>query len=166
MLSDTHKAAINAAYIAMREKLPGFAKRNSQLAMIKDVAQCAAAANHAIAVIEAGTGLGKSMSYCLGAIPVALAEGKRVLISTNTIALQEQLFNKDLPFFAELMPQPLKIALAKGSSRYACPERMLNSAVAENDADDNDADPLLFNELAPSAAMPPPKKPSNSSTKS
>lgn len=149
MLSETHKAAINAAYLAMREQLPGFAKRNSQLAMIKDVAQCVAAGNHAIAVIEAGTGLGKSMSYCLGSIPVALAEGKRVVLSTNTIALQEQLFNKDLPFFAGLLPQPLKVALAKGSSRYACPERMLKSAVDAAAEEDDETLGGLFAELAP-----------------
>lgn len=152
MLTDAHKAAINDAYRAMRDKLPGFAKRTSQLAMIGDVAQTVAQGQQALAVIEAGTGLGKSMSYCLGAIPVALAEGKRVIISTATIALQEQLFAKDLPFFAGLLSRRLTVALAKGSSRYACPQRMLTSATPT--AEDSEGSGLLFAELASERADP------------
>ncbi|MBQ1783879.1 MAG: ATP-dependent DNA helicase DinG [Gammaproteobacteria bacterium] len=152
MLTNAHKSAINDAYRAMRDQLPGFAKRNSQLAMIGDVAQTVASGQQAMAVIEAGTGLGKSMSYCLGAIPVALAEGKRVIISTNTIALQEQLFAKDLPFFAGLLSRPLQVALAKGSSRYACPQRMLSSAAPA--AAEEESSGLLFAELASQRADP------------
>ena len=74
----------------------------------------------AIAVIQAGTGVGKSLAYCAPAIAVALARGTRVLISTATVALQEQLVNKDLPALAAQMPQPFKFALAKGRGRYVC----------------------------------------------
>ena len=55
------------------------------------------APTRSIAVIQAGTGVGKSLAYCAPAIALALARGTRVLISTATVALQEQLVNKDLP---------------------------------------------------------------------
>ena len=69
------------------------------------------------------------------AIHVALARGTRVLISTATVALQEQLVHKDLPTLAAQMPQPFAFALAKGRGRYVCKlklERLL-SGVGEDD---------------------------------
>ena len=74
----------------------------------------------AIAVIQAGTGVGKSLAYCAPAIALALARGTRVLISTATVALQEQLVSKDLPRLAAQMAQPFRFALAKGRGRYVC----------------------------------------------
>jgi ATP-dependent DNA helicase DinG len=73
-----------------------------------------------IAVIQAGTGVGKSLAYCAPAIALALSRNTRVLISTATVALQEQLVNKDLPLLAAQMPQPFRFALAKGRGRYVC----------------------------------------------
>ena len=73
-----------------------------------------------IAVIQAGTGVGKSLAYCAPAIALALSRNTRVLISTATVALQEQLVNKDLPLLASQMPQPFRFALAKGRGRYVC----------------------------------------------
>ena len=72
----------------------------------------------AIAVIQAGTGVGKSLAYCAPAIAVALARGTRVLISTATVALQEQLVTNDLPALAALLPEPFRFGLAKGRGRY------------------------------------------------
>lgn len=74
----------------------------------------------AIAVVQAGTGVGKSLAYCAPAIALALARNTRVVISTATVALQEQLVLKDLPALAALMPQPFRFALAKGRGRYVC----------------------------------------------
>ena len=62
-----------------------------------------------IAVIQAGTGVGKSLAYCAPAIALALSRGTRVLISTATVALQEQLVNKDLPALAALLPAALQV---------------------------------------------------------
>ncbi|TCP19445.1 ATP-dependent DNA helicase DinG [Simplicispira metamorpha] len=93
----------------------------------------------AIAVIQAGTGVGKSLAYCAPAIAVALARGTRVLISTATVALQEQLVNKDLPALAVQMPQPFKFALAKGRGRYVCKlklERLAGTGEAYGEDDD------------------------------
>lgn len=49
--------------------------------------------------MEAGTGTGKSLAYCLGALPYALSKNQKLVISTATVALQEQLIEKELPFF-------------------------------------------------------------------
>lgn len=80
----------------------------------------AAIPTRSIAVIQAGTGVGKSLAYCAPAIAIALARGTRVLISTATVALQEQLVHKDLPALAAQMPQTFQFALAKGRGRYIC----------------------------------------------
>jgi len=74
----------------------------------------------AIAVIQAGTGVGKSAAYASTAIAMALERKTRVLISTATVALQEQLMQKDLPALAAAMDQPFAYALAKGRGRYVC----------------------------------------------
>jgi ATP-dependent DNA helicase DinG len=73
-----------------------------------------------IAVVQAGTGVGKSAAYASTVIPLALAQQKRVIISTATVALQEQLIAKDLPALASALPQPFSFALAKGRGRYVC----------------------------------------------
>ena len=74
----------------------------------------------AIAVVQAGTGVGKSAAYAATVIPLALAHGKRVILSTATVALQEQLMVKDLPALSAALPQPFSYALAKGRGRYVC----------------------------------------------
>ncbi len=74
----------------------------------------------AIAVVQAGTGVGKSAAYAAAVIPLALAQQKRVIISTATVALQEQLMAKDLPALSAALPQPFTFALAKGRGRYVC----------------------------------------------
>jgi ATP-dependent DNA helicase DinG len=103
----------------------------------------------AIAVIQAGTGVGKSLAYSVPAIAIALARGTRVLISTATVALQEQLVHKDMPQLAARMEQPFAFALAKGRGRYACKlklERLASGASAEDD--DAIPDDLLAAEAA------------------
>jgi len=70
------------------------------------------APERAIAVVQAGTGVGKSLAYSVPAIAVALARGTRVLISTATVALQEQLVHKDLPALARHMSQPFAFGSA------------------------------------------------------
>ena len=74
----------------------------------------------AIAVVQAGTGVGKSAAYAASVIPLALAQQKRVIISTATVALQEQLMAKDLPALSAALPQSFTFALAKGRGRYVC----------------------------------------------
>jgi ATP-dependent DNA helicase DinG len=84
------------------------------------VANDAALPERGIAVVQAGTGVGKSAAYASTVIPLALAQQKRVIISTATVALQEQLIAKDLPALAAALPEPFSFALAKGRGRYVC----------------------------------------------
>lgn len=107
-----------------------------------------------IAVIQAGTGVGKSLAYCVPAIGLALARNTRVMISTATVALQEQLVHKDLPALAQRLPQPFRFALAKGRGRYVCRlklERWAAGADADDEAWDAEGD-LFPEEMAQSAA--------------
>ncbi len=109
-----------------------------------------------IAVIQAGTGVGKSLAYSAPAIALALARNTRVLIATATVALQEQLVHKDLPALAALWPEPFRFALAKGRGRYVCRlklERLVGSD-GTNPADEGDLfidDGLALAESGPQA---------------
>ena len=139
---------------------PGFRSRAGQSGMAEKVARTFGAATlgktdgpedggdppvRAIAVIQAGTGVGKSLAYCAPAIALALARNTRVLISTATVALQEQLVNKDLPALAALMPQPFRFALAKGRGRYVCRLKLERlGGLAEPEIDEEDPEDDLF----------------------
>ena len=74
----------------------------------------------AVCVIEAGTGTGKTIAYAVAAITMARALGKRLVVATATIALQEQFVNKDLPDIRESSGMDFTFALAKGRRRYVC----------------------------------------------
>jgi len=93
---------------------PGYEYRGSQLEMARVVEEAFAKKRHAI--VEAGTGTGKTLAYL---IP-ALRSGRRVVISTATKALQEQLFQKDVPFVRQHFAPNLKVALMKGRGNFLC----------------------------------------------
>ncbi len=99
----------------------GFAFRDQQLAMAEAVADCLEQGNSLIA--EAGTGTGKTFAYL---VPALLA-GRKVIISTGTRNLQDQLFLRDLPRLREAMASPARAALLKGRSNYLCLHRMENA---------------------------------------
>lgn len=82
--------------------------------------------NHGCNCIEAPTGVGKSFAYLIPAIHYAHRTGKPVVIATHTIALQEQLINRDIPLLAKLLEVPFKAALAKGRGNYLCRRRLEN----------------------------------------
>ena len=96
------------------QQLPGFAPRASQLAMAQAVADVIAQGGTLIA--EAGTGTGKTYAYL---VPALLQSG-RVLVSTATRNLQDQLFQRDLPKVREQLKSSAHIALLKGRSNYLC----------------------------------------------
>jgi ATP-dependent DNA helicase DinG len=83
-----------------------------------------------IALIEAGTGTGKSLAYLVPAMLWSLASHERLVVSTNTINLQEQLIRKDLPFLQRATGQEFRFELVKGRSNYLC-KRRLESATSE-----------------------------------
>ena len=75
-------------------------------------------------VVEAGTGTGKSFAYLVPAVLQALEEGVRVVISTYTISLQEQLMQKDIPMLKECLGRDFKAVMVKGRSNYLCLRRL------------------------------------------
>src|SRR5216110_648711 len=75
-------------------------------------------------VVEAGTGVGKSLAYLVPAILFALEQHKKAIISTHTINLQEQLLNKDIPILKKTLPVEFEAALMKGRQNYVCPRRL------------------------------------------
>ena len=79
-----------------------------------------ALARRSALVVEAGTGTGKTFSYL---VP-ALLSGARILISTGTRALQDQLFAKDLPLVARALGRPARVAVLKGRANYLCHRRL------------------------------------------
>jgi ATP-dependent DNA helicase DinG len=95
-------------------KLPGAEHRPQQIEMARIIEKAIATGRHAL--IEAGTGSGKSFGYLL---PI-LESGKKAVISTGTIALQEQLLGKDIPFLQQAYKPELSVAMAKGRSNYVC----------------------------------------------
>src|SRR3954463_14853935 len=97
--------------------------RPSQRAMASTIARLYSEGG--IGLLEAGTGVGKSLGYLLPALRWAAATGERTVVSTNTINLQEQLVGKDLPFLAKaLTDQPVRFALLKGWRNYLCLVRL------------------------------------------
>lgn len=102
--------------------LPAYEPRAAQVKMARSVA--GALNGGGVALIEAGTGTGKSLAYLIPAALFALASKSRVVIATHTISLQEQILNKDLPIAAEALGVPVKAVLVKGWRNYLCRLRL------------------------------------------
>jgi ATP-dependent DNA helicase DinG len=100
---------------------PNYEYREGQLAMAQAVEQALGENRHLI--VEAGTGTGKTLAYL---IP-ALLSGKRVVVSTGTKNLQEQLFFKDVPFLQQHFPRPLSVCYMKGRNNYACRQKIYDA---------------------------------------
>lgn len=98
--------------------IPGFASRDEQIAMAEQVAH--ALRSHGRLIVEAGTGTGKTFAYL---VP-ALLSGRRVIVSTGTRNLQDQLFHRDLPTVARAIGRPVRVALLKGRANYLCLHRL------------------------------------------
>ena len=75
-------------------------------------------------VVEAGTGVGKSLAYLIPAVLYALRSKRKAVISTHTIALQEQLMYKDIPLVQKLIPDEFEAVLLKGRQNYLCTTRL------------------------------------------
>ncbi len=130
MLSDSLKKQIRDNYDVLAQVLPNFKKRKAQNYLIAEIAKVLAGEyeqSRRILVAEAGTGIGKSLAYILAALPVAQGLKKQLIISTATITLQEQLINKDLPFFLRHSGFKFSFTLAKGRQRYCCEHKLLST---------------------------------------
>ncbi len=170
MNSEDLAAHALAAFDHVVSATPGFRARAGQ----RDMAQCIASrlagvdlgGSHegpaqAIAVIQAGTGVGKSAAYLSTLVAMALARKTRVLISTATVALQEQLIAKDLPALAAVLPVPFSFALAKGRARYVCKLKLeqwsgLPSGASAAMFEPDDAPPASPNAARPGASTQDP----------
>ena len=124
-LDDALKERIQTAYrtwLGARE----FKARRGQREMIATIARVLTRpeGERRVAAIEAGTGTGKTAAYCIAAIPIAKALGKRLVIATATVALQEQIVLRDLPDLAVRTGLQFSYALAKGRQRYVCLKRL------------------------------------------
>jgi ATP-dependent DNA helicase DinG len=98
-----------------------FEHRAGQYAMAKEIEQCFA--DHRHLIVEAGTGTGKTLAYLLPALRRAREHKQRIIISTGTKNLQEQLFFKDVPFLESLLG-PLRVCYMKGRANYICKQKL------------------------------------------
>src|SRR5579884_3731753 len=103
-------------------KAKNFEYRPEQQAMAVAVARALSEERHL--VVEAGTGVGKSLAYLVPSILWAIEKKKKAVVSTYTINLQEQLVYKDIPILQKLLPETFDAILWKGRQNYICPLRL------------------------------------------
>ncbi|MDE1234050.1 ATP-dependent DNA helicase [Vibrio aestuarianus] len=123
---------------ALGKAIPGFQARQAQIDMAEAVAK--AITQQSQLVVEAGTGTGKTFAYL---VP-ALLSGKKIIISTGSKNLQEQLFHRDLPLMVDALGFFGNVALLKGRANYLCLDRLSRQMVESHT---NEADPQLLTQL-------------------
>jgi len=99
-----------------------YENRPEQLAMVRAIAESLSTAQHLM--VEAGTGVGKSFAYLVPAALFSIQNNTRVIISTNTINLQDQLIKKDIPDLRNALGIDVRASVLKGRSNYLCPRRL------------------------------------------
>jgi ATP-dependent DNA helicase DinG len=112
-------------------KAKNFEFRPEQQEMAARVAQTLEEEQHL--VVEAGTGVGKSLGYLVPSVLFALERHKRAIVSTHTINLQEQLLQKDIPILKKVLPVEFEAALMKGRQNYLCPRRLARALQSEQE---------------------------------
>src|SRR6059036_768811 len=108
-----------------------FEFRPQQQEMAARVAQALEEERHF--VVEAGTGVGKSLAYLMPAILWAIEQHKKAIVSTHTINLQEQLLYKDIPILKKILAVEFEAALMKGRQNYLCPRRLERTLQQQNE---------------------------------
>jgi ATP-dependent DNA helicase DinG len=131
---------------ALSRVYPLFEERESQGNMLRLV--CQAFNGEEICAAEAGTGVGKSIAYLLPALAWAVQNGERVVVSTNTINLQQQLVEKDIPLVKKILGQDPKVVLVKGRGNYLCLHRMNEALEEQSLFDERDPELLSIREWA------------------
>ena len=128
---------LDALYDTLIATVPGATPRDGQREMLLAIGDALADAAFEpdaparVCVVEAGTGVGKTRAYLAAAITLARRAGVKVVISTSTVALQEQVIGKDLPELAAALEVPPTIALLKGRGRYVCPVKLEQACTGE-----------------------------------
>ena len=143
MLTEAQKNRIQTTYRKFTSR-EGFRPRYGQRVMIAEIAKYLGSIEEneqgqrtsppAVCVVEAGTGTGKTLAYCMSVLPLALDEKRKVIVSTATTALQEQVISKDLPELAKYSGLEFTYALAKGRGRYLCLSK-LDQQLDTNDSE-------------------------------
>lgn len=142
MLTDDIKQEIRDRLAKISSVMPAFKSRTGQRMMIAEVARAFSNSpkgkvekEHAVAntgrsfvCVNGGTGIGKSLAYCLAGAVIARHREKKLVIASSTVALQEQLVHKDLPLFLPAAGLHMKFELAKGRTRFVC-EYKLRQAI-------------------------------------
>jgi len=136
----TVKEEIDQVIANLREKIPTYRERQSQKIMISEIAKNlwnaevkgSATNGKNILVVEAPTGTGKSQSYLLPSILVARRKAKKIVVSSATIKLQQQLCDSELPMLNDCIEGGITYMIAKGRSRYVCPSRLDKEAGGAN----------------------------------
>ncbi|HET6486114.1 MAG TPA: helicase C-terminal domain-containing protein, partial [Spirochaetia bacterium] len=123
-----------------------YENRESQVEMLKLV--CRAFNGDELCAAEAGTGVGKSLAYLLPSLSWALQNGERVVISTNTINLQQQLVEKDIPLVKRILDQDPKVVLVKGRGNYLCAHRLSEALEEMSLFEDRDPELLSIRDWA------------------
>lgn len=108
----------------LKELLPAYESREGQSIMFREVME--ALQDDAHLLVEAGTGTGKSLGYLLPSLYYGLKESKKIVVSTHTIQLQEQLRDRDLPLLQKVLPMPFQAAVFKGRNNYLCLRKFEN----------------------------------------
>lgn len=135
------------AFQTTLDALSGFRRRTGQEEMVAAVARAFAhgelgepdheePVQREILAVQAGTGTGKSLAYLLPGIAIAKARKAKLIVSTSTVALQEQLLTQDLPLLASASAEPFTFGLAKGRGRYICKQKLFRRARLEGAAQD------------------------------
>ncbi|OEE19549.1 ATP-dependent DNA helicase DinG [Vibrio cyclitrophicus] len=127
MLTTKIQNSIRTSYQNLQNQLDNFVPRRAQNYLVAEIAKTLCGQYHKssrMIVAEAGTGIGKSLAYLMATIPVAVLNNRKIIISTATVALQEQLVNKDLPLYRRLTDREFSFILAKGRQRYCCSEKL------------------------------------------
>lgn len=156
MLSEQQKDLIQSSYRQFTAR-EGYKPRYGQRVMIAEIAKYIGGIEEneeglrksapAVCVVEAGTGTGKTLAYAIAVLPLALDQQRKVVISTATTALQEQVLAKDLPELAAHSGLHFDYALAKGRGRYLCLSKL--DQHLQNLGGDQSALPLFLAADAP-----------------
>ena len=140
-LTEQQVEELLAPHGVFAQAFPGFEDRPQQAEMLKAVTRAIYQGRKLI--VEGGTGIGKSIAYLLPAVLYAASHGQRVVVSTNTINLQEQLMEKDIPAVIGILedagilhPGVVKAAQLKGRSNYVCLHRWNNLGVSDTLSED------------------------------
>jgi ATP-dependent DNA helicase DinG len=108
----------------LRQLLPSYEAREGQDIMFNEVLEALQEEAHLL--VEAGTGTGKSLGYLLPSLYYGLKESKKVVVTTHTIQLQEQLRQRDLPLLQKVLPMPFRASVFKGRNNYLCLRKFEN----------------------------------------